>query len=99
VDKKHNPLEESAMSVSTHNIYATNLDQNAANFTPLTPLTFIERAASVYPHYHIAVVHGSNRRSWAKPIPAADGWLRHCASAVWPGRYGGGDAAEYSGDV
>ena len=35
------------MSVSTHNIYATNLDQNAANFTPLTPLNFLERAASV----------------------------------------------------
>ena len=34
-----------------HNIYAMNLDQNSANFVPLTPLNFLERAASVYPHY------------------------------------------------
>ena len=29
--------------------YSTDLDKNAANYAPLSPLTFIERAASVYP--------------------------------------------------
>ena len=29
--------------------YNTDLDKNAANYTPLSPLTFIERAAAVYP--------------------------------------------------
>jgi len=43
--------------------YSTDLDKNAANFTPLSPLTFIERAASVYPE-HCAVVYGDDRRSW-----------------------------------
>ena len=29
--------------------YLTGLDRNQANYTPLTPLTFLERAAYVYP--------------------------------------------------
>ena len=49
----------------TLNPYAMGLDQNTANFVPLTPLTFLERAASVYPHY-TAVVHGAVRRDWAE---------------------------------
>ncbi len=47
------------------NPYETNLDKNAANYTPLSPLSFIRRAASVYPD-HAAVVHGKIRRSWAE---------------------------------
>ena len=47
------------------NPYEMGLARNAANFVPLTPLTFIERAASVYPD-HIAVVHGAVRRTWAE---------------------------------
>jgi len=43
--------------------YATDLDKNAANYTPLSPLTFIERAASVYPE-RCAVIYGETRRSW-----------------------------------
>ena len=34
------------------------LARNAANYQPLTPLTILERAASVFPD-HIAVIHGS----------------------------------------
>jgi fatty-acyl-CoA synthase len=45
------------------NIYAQGLGKNDANFTPLTPLTFIERAASVYPN-HTAVIHGDLRFTW-----------------------------------
>jgi fatty-acyl-CoA synthase len=47
------------------NIFETGLDRNSANYTPLSPLTFIERAASVYPG-KLAVVHGSLRRSWSE---------------------------------
>jgi fatty-acyl-CoA synthase len=45
--------------------YDTDLDRNPANFQPLTPLTFIERAAAVYPD-HTAVIHGQLRRSYAE---------------------------------
>ena len=42
--------------------YDLDLDRNPANFQPLTPLTFLERAASVYPA-HTAVIHGPPRRN------------------------------------
>jgi fatty-acyl-CoA synthase len=45
--------------------YDTDLDRNPANFQPLTPLTFLERAAAVYPG-HTAVIHGKLRRSYAE---------------------------------
>ncbi len=44
--------------------YETDLDRNAANFQPLTPLTLLERAASVFPD-HTAIVHGALRRNYA----------------------------------
>lgn len=46
------------------NFYETGLDRNPANFQPLTPLTFLERAATVFPE-HPAIIHGSLRRSYA----------------------------------
>jgi fatty-acyl-CoA synthase len=46
----------------TH-IFDQDLPRNEANFTPLSPLTFIERTAEVYPQ-RLAVVHGALRRSW-----------------------------------
>jgi fatty-acyl-CoA synthase len=45
------------------NVYDADLDKNPANFQPLTPLTFLERAASVHPD-RIAIIHGSLRRSY-----------------------------------
>ncbi|RED48498.1 acyl-CoA synthetase [Aestuariispira insulae] len=45
------------------NPYNTDLDRNPANYQPLTPLTFLERAASVYPDY-TAIIHGALRRSY-----------------------------------
>ncbi|WP_370207244.1 acyl-CoA synthetase [Pararhodobacter marinus] len=45
------------------NPYNTDLDRNPANHQPLTPLTFLERAASVFPD-HVAIVHGALRRSY-----------------------------------
>ncbi|MDJ0612191.1 MAG: acyl-CoA synthetase [Rhizobiaceae bacterium] len=47
------------------NIYNTDLDQNPANYQPLTPLTFLERAASTFPN-HTAIIHGSLRRTYAE---------------------------------
>jgi fatty-acyl-CoA synthase len=43
--------------------YEQDLDQNAANYAPLTPLSFIERAAYVYPK-HTSVIHGAKRFTW-----------------------------------
>ncbi len=46
------------------NPYNTDLDRNPANHQPLTPLTFLERAATVFPD-HTAIINGSLRRSYA----------------------------------
>lgn len=45
--------------------YDTDLDRNAANFQPLTPLGFLERAAAVFPA-HTAIIHGPLKRSYAE---------------------------------
>ena len=44
--------------------YSTDLDKNAANYSPLSPLTFIERAAAVYPA-RCALIYNDTRRSWS----------------------------------
>ena len=46
-------------------IYDFNLDRTAANFQPLTPLTFLRRAARVFPET-TAIIHGSRRYSYAE---------------------------------
>jgi len=46
------------------NPYDIGLDQNPANYQPLTPLTFLERAAMVFPN-QTAVIHGSLWRNYA----------------------------------
>ena len=53
------------MPETSTNPYQLGLDRNPANYVPLSPLTFIERAAAVYPE-RIATIHGSIRRSWAE---------------------------------
>ncbi len=45
------------------NPYNTDLDKNPANYQPLSPLTFLERAATVFPD-HIAIAHGKTRQSY-----------------------------------
>jgi fatty-acyl-CoA synthase len=47
------------------NPYEVGLDRNAANYVPLSPLTFLERAAAVFPN-RTAVIHGARRYSWAE---------------------------------
>ena len=44
-------------------IYERDLDRNPANFQPLTPLSFLPRAASVYPD-RTAVIHDDRRYSY-----------------------------------
>jgi fatty-acyl-CoA synthase len=41
-------------------IYDTGLDRNIANHQPLTPLSFLERAARTFPD-HVAIIHGRQR--------------------------------------
>jgi fatty-acyl-CoA synthase len=45
------------------NIYDRHLDKNAANYAPLTPLSFLERAAYVYPDQK-SVIHGAQVYTW-----------------------------------
>ncbi|MGB8868178.1 MAG: acyl-CoA synthetase [Rhodomicrobium sp.] len=45
--------------------YTQNLDKNAANYQPLTPLSFLARAAQIFPDFP-AVVHGSQTFSYAE---------------------------------
>tara|TARA_Y100001970_G_scaffold55150_1_gene69884 strand:- start:7123 stop:8763 length:1641 start_codon:yes stop_codon:yes gene_type:complete len=44
-------------------MYETNLDKNQANFTPLSPLSFLKRSAEVYPDRK-SIVHGDRVYTW-----------------------------------
>jgi len=57
--------------------YDTDLDRNPANFQPLTPLTFLQRAAEAFPD-HTAIIHGTLRRSYREFYERA----RRLASAL-----------------
>ena len=57
--------------------YNENLDRNEANFAPLTPLSLIRRAASVYPD-RTSVIHGKRSFSWSETY----GRCRRLASAL-----------------
>ncbi|MBC7701565.1 acyl-CoA synthetase [Aquabacterium sp.] len=48
-----------------HHIFDQDLPRTEANFAPLSPLSFIERAALVYPD-RLAIVHGALRQTWAQ---------------------------------
>ena len=45
------------------NIYETNLDRCDANYVPLSPLSFLDRVARVYPD-HPSVIHGNAQWTW-----------------------------------
>ena len=68
------------------NAYEIDLDRNPANYAPLTPLTFVERAASVYPE-RTAVVHGARRYTWKETYARC----RRLASALAGRGIGVGD--------
>jgi fatty-acyl-CoA synthase len=48
---------------ATQNWYSIDLDKNPANYQPLTPLTYLERSAAVFPD-HLAVIHGNARMDY-----------------------------------
>jgi len=68
------------------NPYRQHLDKCAANFQPLSPLSFLARAAAVYPE-HPAVIHGSERHSYAELYRRS----RRLASALAAAGIGAGD--------
>ncbi len=68
------------------NPYETGLDKNAANYQPLTPLIFLERAASVHPD-HVAIINGSAQISYRTFYARA----RQLASALAARGIGKGD--------
>ena len=47
------------------NKYNQNLDKNNANFVPLTPLSFLERAKDIYPNYE-ALVYENRSYNWSQ---------------------------------
>ena len=68
------------------NIYEKHLDKSLANFTPLSPLSYIERTAVVYPNYP-SVVYGDRKYSWAQTYARC----RRLASALTARGFGQGD--------
>ena len=74
------------MSESGQSPYAVGLEKNAANYVALTPLTFIERSAYVYPD-RVAVIHGARRLTWRESYARA----RRLASALKQLGVGKGD--------
>jgi fatty-acyl-CoA synthase len=66
--------------------YDVDLDRNPANFQPLTPLTFLERAAAVFPD-HVAVIHGALKRSYREFYARS----RRLASVLTRRGFGRGD--------
>src|SRR6476661_339672 len=67
-------------------IFDQDLPRTPANFTPMTPLAFLERSAQVYPD-RLAVIHGDLRRTWSE----LDGRCRRLASALAARGIGRGD--------
>jgi fatty-acyl-CoA synthase len=71
----------------THpNPYRQDLDRNPANHVPLTPISFVEWAADVFPE-RCAVIHGPIRRSWGEMYRRA----RQLASVLAARDIGDGD--------
>ena len=66
--------------------YAQHLDKTPANHQPLTPLTFLERAAATFPAYS-AVVHGGLQLHLSRALRRA----RRLASALARRGIGPGD--------
>jgi fatty-acyl-CoA synthase len=68
------------------NKFDLGLEKNPANHAPLSPLGFMERAASIYPN-RTAIIHGSRRYTWAQAYERA----RRLASALSRRGIGKGD--------
>jgi len=62
---KTRPVRRPPAVRSARHPYDADLDRTAANYVPLSPLTFLQRSAATFPR-HIALVHGRIRQSWAQ---------------------------------
>ena len=67
-------------------MYNTNLDKNHANFTPLSPLSFLQRSAEVYPN-RLSIIHGSKKYTWSDTFKRS----KQLASALKKKGVGKGD--------
>ena len=67
-------------------MYDTNLDKNDANFTPLSPLSFLIRAAEVYPN-RASIIHGKKQFTWSETYKRS----KQLASALSKRGIGKGD--------
>ena len=67
-------------------MYDTNLDKNDANFTPLSPLSFLIRAAEVYPN-RTSIIHGKKQFTWSETYKRS----KQLASALSQRGIGKGD--------
>ncbi len=67
-------------------IYQQDLEQNPANYQPLTPMTLLERASATFPD-HLAIIHGELRRNYAEFYKRA----RQLASSLSQNGVGTGD--------
>ncbi|MGE4617751.1 MAG: acyl-CoA synthetase [Gammaproteobacteria bacterium] len=74
------------MNDAASNPYEQDLDQVTANYTPLSPLSFLERAAAVYPN-RTAVIHGDRRLTWSETFTRC----RQLASSLVKRNIGKGD--------
>jgi fatty-acyl-CoA synthase len=70
----------------SQNPYAVGLDKTPANYVPLSPLSFLERSANVYPN-RLSVVHGDQRFTWRETYSRC----RRLASALKQKGIGAGD--------
>ena len=72
--------------IPMNGIYDRHLDKNQANYQPLTPLTLLERAATVFPD-HIAIIHGDMQITYGQFYSRC----RRLASALTEQGIGSGD--------
>jgi len=71
---------------ASQSAYDIGLERNPANFTALTPISFLERAGDVY-RDRVSVIHGGRRYTWRETL----GRCRQLASALICHGVGRGD--------
>ncbi len=72
------------------NPYAHALERTPANYVALTPLTYLERSAAIWPD-RTAIIHGNVRRSWSETAARC----RRLASALEKRGFGKGDTVAF----
>jgi fatty-acyl-CoA synthase len=77
---------------TTSGPYVHDLDKNPANFAQLSPISFLQRTAAIWPE-RVALIHGPIRRNWAEVAIRC----RRLASALLKKGYGKGDTIAFLG--